>query len=73
MLLNKAVPELQKSAETEDPKPGFERGLERINDQLEGVEGVASKVTGIVGTVAKIAATAGLAIKSVAPFLAGLI
>ncbi len=73
VLLNKALPEMEKSADAEDPRSGLERGLERINDHLEGVGAVASKVGGIIGAATKIASVAGVAIKAVAPFLASLI
>lgn len=73
VLLSKAVPEMEKAMKTEDPKSGLEKGLERINDQLEGVGTVAGNVSGIVQTVAKIAKTAGIAVKIAAPFLSTLL
>lgn len=73
VMLSKAVPEMEKALQKDDPKSGLERGLERINDQLEGVGAAASKVSGIVETVKKIAQTAGIVIKTVAPFIATLL
>lgn len=73
VLLNKAVPEMDQAIRSADPKSGLERGLERINDQLEGAGAVASNVSGIIDTVTKIAKSAGIAIKTVAPFLAALL
>jgi hypothetical protein len=72
VLLNKAVPEMEKAVQSDKPKSGLEQGLERINDQLEGAGAVASTVSGIVETVTKIAKSAGIAIKVVAPFLSAL-
>ena len=73
VLLTKAVPEMQKAVTSNDPKSGLERGLERVNNQLEGVDNAAKHVGGIVDTVAKIAQTVGIGIKIVAPFLASLL
>jgi hypothetical protein len=73
VMLSKAVPEMEKAMQTDDPKSGLERGLERINDQLEGVGAAASNVSGIIETVKKIAQTTGIVIKTVAPFLAALL
>ncbi len=73
VLLTKAVPEMEAAVRSPDPKPAIQRGLERIDDQLQGVNAVAKDVVGIVGTVAKIAGVVGLAVKTVAPFVAGLL
>lgn len=73
VLVNKALPEMEQAMKAEDPKPGIERGLERINDQLEGVGVAAEKVSGIVETVKKIAQTAGIVVKTVAPFIGALL
>lgn len=73
VLLQRAMPEMETAARSADPKPAFERGLERINDQLEGAGTTAKNVQGIVDTVAKIASTVGIAVKVVAPFVAGLL
>jgi hypothetical protein len=73
VLLNKAVPEMETALKSPDPKPALQRGLERINDQLEGAGAVAKNVSGIVETVAKIAGVIGLGVKTVAPFIAGLL
>jgi hypothetical protein len=73
VLLNKAVPGMDEAVTTKDPKSGLEKNIERINDQLEGVGAIAQNASGIVDVVSKIAKTAGIAIKTVAPFLAGLL
>ena len=73
VLLNEAVPEMDQAIRSTDPKSGLERGLERINDQLEGAGAVASNVSRIIGTVTKIAKSAGIVIKTVAPFLSALL
>jgi hypothetical protein len=71
--LNKAVPEMAQAIRSTDPKAGLEHGLERINDQLEGVGAAASHVSGIIETATKIARSTGIIIKTVAPFLAALL
>jgi hypothetical protein len=73
VILNKALPEMEKGARVGESKSGLEHGLERINDQLEGVGAAAKNVSGIIETVSKIASVVGIAIKTVAPFLAGLL
>ena len=73
VLLDKAVPGMNEAVRSQDPKSGLERGLERINDQLEGAGAVASNVSGIMDTVTKIAKSAGIVVKTVAPFLAALL
>jgi hypothetical protein len=73
VLQEKAVPEMADALREPDPKSGVQRGIERINDHLESVGAVTTKVSGIVETVVQIAKTAGIAIKTVAPFLAGLL
>jgi hypothetical protein len=73
VLREKAVPEMAEAVSASDPKSGLERGIERINDHLEGVGAVTTKVSGIVETVTKIAQTAGIVVKAVAPFLAALL
>lgn len=70
VLLNRAVPEMETAVQSQDPKPALQRGLERINDQLEGAGAVAKNVSGIVETVAKIAGIIGVGVKTVAPFIA---
>lgn len=70
VLLNKAVPEMETAVSSQDPKPALQRGLERINDQLEGAGAVAKNVSGIVDTVARIAGIIGIGVKTVAPFIA---
>ena len=73
VILNKALPAMEQGARTGEAKSGLENGLERINDQLEGVGAAAKNVSGIVDTVAKIAGVVGIAVRTVAPFLAGLL
>jgi hypothetical protein len=73
VLLDRAVPEMETALRSPDPKPALERGLERINDQLQGAGAVAKNVAGIVETVSKIAGTVGIAVKVVAPFIASLL
>ena len=73
VLLNKAVPGMDQAIRSTDPKSGLERGLERINDQLEGAGAVASNVSGIIDTITKIAKSAGIVIKTVAPFVSALL
>ena len=73
ILLSKAVPEMEEAIKSDEPKSGLERGLERINDQLEGVGVTASNATGIVEKVTKIAQTAGIALKTVMPFISAIL
>lgn len=73
VLLNKAMNDMDQAMQADDPTSGLERGLERINDQLEGLGATTDKVSGIVQTVTKIAKSAGIVIKHVAPFLASLL
>jgi hypothetical protein len=73
VLLTKAVPEMETAAASPDPKSGLSHGLQRIDDQLQGVGAVASSVGGIVQTISKIASVVGLGVKVVAPFIAGLL
>jgi hypothetical protein len=73
VLLTKAVPEMTEAVQSKDPKSGFQRGLERVDEQLQGAGAVAEHVSGIVETVAKIAKTIGIPLLQVAPYLAALI
>lgn len=73
ILLSKAVPEMEEAIKSDEPKSGLEHGLERINDQLEGVGVTASNAIGIVEKVMKIAQTAGIALKTVMPFISSLL
>lgn len=73
VILEKAVPEMEEAVNSPEPRTGLERGLERINDQLEGVGAAAEKVPGILDSVKKIAKAAGVTLSVVAPFLAGLL
>jgi hypothetical protein len=73
VLLTKAVPEMETAAASPDPKLGLSHGLQRIDDQLQGIGAVAGSVGGIVETVSKIASVVGVGIKFVAPFIAGLL
>ena len=73
MLLTKAVPEMAQAVQSDDPKSGLQRGLERIDEQLQGAGAVAEHASGIVDTVAKIAKTIGIPLLKAAPYLAALI
>ncbi|HTW47415.1 MAG TPA: hypothetical protein VMD92_05675 [Acidobacteriaceae bacterium] len=73
VLLTKAVPEMEAAATSPDPKSGLAHGLQRIDDQLQGIGAVAGSVGGIVETVSKIASIVGVGVKVVAPFIAGLL
>jgi hypothetical protein len=73
VLLTKAVPEMSQAVQSEDPKAGFQRGLERIDEQLQGAGAVAEHASGIVDTVAKIAKTIGIPLLHAAPYLAALL
>jgi hypothetical protein len=73
VLLTKAVPEMHEALQSDDPKSGFQRGLERIDDQLQGVGAVTDHVSGILETIKKIAKTVGLGLSVAAPYIAALI
>jgi thiamine phosphate synthase YjbQ (UPF0047 family) len=73
VLLQKAVPEMTQAVQSEDPKSGFQRGLERVDEQLQGAGAVAEHASGIVDTVAKIAKTIGIPLLHAAPYIAALI
>jgi hypothetical protein len=73
VLVNRVLPDMQAAAKSPQPAPGVERGLSRLNDQLEAVGTTAQKVQGIIGTAAKIASAVGLGIHAVAPFLGSLL
>ena len=73
VLLEKAVPEMIQAVQAEDPKSGFQRGLERVDEQLQGAGAVADHASGIVDTVAKIAKTIGIPLLHAAPYIAALI
>lgn len=73
VLANKAAAEMTEAIAAPDPAPGLSRGLERVNDQLQGLNVGASKVEQIVNTAARIASTVGIGFKAVAPFLASLL
>jgi thiamine phosphate synthase YjbQ (UPF0047 family) len=73
VLLAKAVPEMTQAVQSEDPQSGFQRGLERIDEQLQGAGAAAEHASGIVDTVAKIAKTIGIPLLHAAPYIAALI
>jgi len=73
VLLDKAVPEMTQAVQSDDPKSGFQRGLERVDEQLQGAGAVAEHASGIVDTVAKIAKTIGIPLLHAAPYIAALI
>ena len=71
-MLSGAVPQMEEAVESGDPKPALERGLQRINDNLEGVGAAATNVSGIADKAMRIAQAAGVAVKAVAPFIASI-
>ena len=73
VLLEKAVPEMTQAVQSEDPKSGFQRGLERVDEQLQGAGATAEHVSGILDTVGKIAKTIGIPLLHAAPYIAALI
>jgi len=73
VLLTKAIPEMNQAAQSDDPKSGFQRGLERIDEQLQGAGAVAEHVSGIINTVTAIAKLIGIPLLHAAPYLAALI
>ena len=73
VILQKAVPEMTQAVQSEDPKGGFQRGLERVDEQLQGAGVVAEHASGIVDTIAKIAKTIGIPLLHAAPYIAALI
>jgi len=73
VILQKAVPEMTQAVQSEDPKSGFQRGLERVDEQLQGAGVVAEHASGIVDTIAKIAKTIGIPLLHAAPYIAALI
>lgn len=73
VLLTKAVPEMNQAVQSDDPKSGFQRALERVDDQLQGVGAVAEHVSGIINTVTKIATLIGIPLLHAMPYLAALI
>jgi len=73
VIANKALSEMESALASNDPKSGLAHGIERINDQLEGIGAAASSVSGIVQTITKIASAGGIMVKTVAPFLTSLL
>lgn len=73
VLLTKAIPEMNQAVQSDDPKAGFERGLERVDEQLQGAGAVAEHVSGIIITVTKIAKLIGIPLLHAVPYLAALI
>jgi hypothetical protein len=73
VLLTRALPEMEKAARSEDPTSGLQRGLERVDEQLQGAGVLAEHVSGLIGTAAKIAAAIGVPLVHVAPYLAALL
>ena len=73
VLLEKAVPEMAQAVQSDDPTSGLQRGLERVDEQLQGAGAVAEHASGIVDTVAKIAKTIGIPLLHAAPYIAALI
>jgi hypothetical protein len=73
VLLTKAIPEMNQAVQSDDPKSGFKRGLERVDEQLQGAGAVAEHVSGIIITVTKIAKLIGIPLLHAVPYLAALI
>jgi hypothetical protein len=67
------VDNMERAAESGDPKAGFAQALKGFNQNLEQVGTATDRVSGIVSTLGKIAGAAGIAIKTVAPFVASLL
>jgi len=73
VLAEQIVPQMQQALKAPDPKPGLTEGLKSISQNLQVMDANVGHVAGIVGSLGKIAAAAGIAIKFVAPFVAGLL
>jgi hypothetical protein len=71
--LEEHVDSMKQAAQSPDPKSGFSQDLTGINDKLKQVGTATESVSGIVSTISKIATIAGIGIKTVAPFIAGLL
>jgi hypothetical protein len=71
--LAQQVDTMDQAARSGDVKSGFTRALQGINEHLGEVGTATDRVSGIVSTLSKIAGIAGIAIKTVAPFVAGLL
>ena len=71
--LEEHVETMNQAAHSGDVKSGFTGALKGINEQLAQVDTASDHVSGIVSTLSKIAGIAGVAIKTVAPFVAGLL
>jgi hypothetical protein len=67
------VDSMEHAAESGDPKSGFTKAFKGINQSLEQVGTATERVSGIVSTLGKIAGVAGIAIKTVAPFVASML
>jgi hypothetical protein len=67
------VETMAQAARSSDPQSGFTRALKGMNESLEQVGTATDHVSGIVSTLGKIAGIAGIAIKTVAPFVAHLL
>jgi hypothetical protein len=67
------VDSMERAAESGDVKSGFTHALKGLNQNLEQVGTATDRVSGIVSTLSKIAGVAGIAIKTVAPFVASML
>ncbi len=71
--LTEHVETMHQAAQSGDVQSGFTGALKGINEQLAQVETTGDRVSGIITVLGKIAGIAGIAIKTVAPFVAGLL
>ena len=71
--LEEHVEAMDQAAKSGNVKSGFTGALKGINEELAQVGTATDRVSGIVSTLGKIAGVAGVAIKAVAPFVAGLL
>lgn len=71
LMLEKAVPAIAEGAEKKQPELAV-RGIERINDQLEGLAVGAEHVSKIGETVKKIGGLLSVGLTAAAPYLSKL-
>ncbi|HET9305906.1 MAG TPA: hypothetical protein VFO46_07765 [Candidatus Sulfotelmatobacter sp.] len=67
------VDSMERAAESGDLKSGFKHAFKGFNQNLEQIGTATERVSGIVSTLGKIAGAAGIAIKTVAPFVASML
>jgi flagellin-like hook-associated protein FlgL len=71
--LEEHVQTMDQAAKSGNAKSGVTGALKGINEELAQVGTATDHVSGIVSTLGKIAGVVGVAIKTVAPFVAGLL